>query len=641
MTTLSEALQLASQHHRANRLDQAEQVYRQILETQPERVEVLYGLGVLERQRGKESEAEKMFQAVLRIQPESFKTWFSLGNLRQAQEHWSEAVSAYQRALAIRPQEAAIYNNLGYALQQQGNLEKAIAYYQKALEINPNCTEAEINWNNALPSQGNINSFDIFDTLIARFCIDPDEIFLQVEKKTNFQNFASYRKKAEHYLLKNTENYNLEDIYQRLAQDLNLDRCDIEDLKEAEVETEIQNVIGIKENLDKVKDGDLLVSDMYLPESVLRQMLHQAGLKKQVDLIVSAKGKHSGRAWDKIINDTKIAQHLGDNRHSDVHMALRSGIRAELYQSAQPSSVEKALIKIGAKSLARVIRKTRLANHFENPGQQNFYNCFIQGNLVILVAFSAFLLQIAKQNNIRRYWFSSRDCYHLHKIFRQITRNCESPVDCEYFFTSRLARVKCSDDYLSYLLHLLNQEKNSAVVDLAGTGLSLSYLFKKIDQNFSLPIVFFHHTNLGRVKKIYQDNLLNDTIFSLIPQQSQNLNIDALEILNYIKQPMIQDVLKQDENEYSPVFYPSSTSVEILELIDGTEKIIDDFSAHLNSGIVEEIIHGVDLEDLTKLSVAIYQQLCQNKDFFSYFMTFHLKENKKVEHELATLLAST
>lgn len=581
-----------------------------------------------------------MFQAVLRIEPESFKTWFSLGNLRQAQGQWSEAVSAYQRALKIRPKEAAIYNNLGYALQQQGQLEEAIACYQKALEIQPNCTEAEVNLNNALPTQGNINSFDIFDTLIARFCIDPDEIFLQVEQTTGFENFASHRKKAEHYLLRNAENYNLEDIYQRLAQDLNLNRCDLEYLKDAEVEAEMQNVIGIKENLEKVKDGDLLVSDMYLSENVLRQMLHEAGLEKQVDLFVSAKGKQDGRAWGKIINDTKIAQHIGDNRHSDVHMAQRYGIRAKLYQLAQPSSVENALNNIGAKSLARVIRKIRLANHFENPLQQDFYNCFVQGNLVILVAFSAFLLRLAKQNNIRKYWFSSRDCFHLHQIFRQIARNCKSSVDCEYFFTSRLARVKCSEDYLSYLLHLVNKERNSAIVDLAGTGLSLSYLFKKIGQDFSLPIVFFHHTNLSRVKKIYQDNELNDAIFSLIPRQSPNLNIDALEILNYIKQPMIQDVLQQYENEYSPVFYPSSIPAEILELINCTEQIIDDFSAHLNPGIVEEIINGVDLGDLKKLSVVIYQQLCKNKKLFSYFMTFHLKENQKVEHELSALLAS-
>ena len=640
-TTLSEALQLASQHQRANRLAQAEQVYRQILETQPERPEVLYGLGVLERQRGKNSEAEKMFQAVLRIEPESFKTWFSLGNLRQAQGQWSEAVSAYQRALKIRPKEAAIYNNLGYALQQQGQLEQAIACYQKALEIQPNCTEAEVNLNNALPAQGNINSFDIFDTLIARFCIDPDQIFLQVEQKTGFKNFADYRKKAEHYLLRNADNYDLEDIYLRLAEQLNLNRCDVEYLKEAEIEAEIQNVIGIKENLQKVKDGDLLISDMYLPEYVLRKMLQKAALEKQVDLFVTSQGKHNGKTWREITERIHIIQHIGDNLHSDVQMAQKYGIRAQLYQSAQPSSVENALNEIGAKSLAKVIRKIRLVNHFEDPLKSYFYNCFIQGNLVILVIFSIFLWRIAQQNKIDQYLFSSRDCYYLHKIFGRMVRKCEFPIDCQYFFTSRLARVKGSQDYLCYLLDLANKEKNSAIVDLVGTGSSLSYLLKKINLDFSLPIVFFHQTNLSRVKNIYHlDNELNlnNTTYSLISPESRNVNVDVLEILNYINQPMIKDVLKQDDNEYVPSFCSNSMPDEILTLIDCSEQIIDDFCNHLNPEMIAEIIDIVDWEDLKSLSATIYHQLCQHHDLFSYFMTFHVEENRMVERQLSKLI---
>ena len=320
-------------------------------------------------------------------------------------------------------------------------------------------------------------------------------------------------------------------------------------------------------------------------------------------------------------------------------MAQRYGIRANLYDSAQPSSVENALNEIGAKSLARVIRKIRLVNHFQNPLKRHFYNCFVQGNLVILFVFSVFLLRKAEQNNIKQYLFSSRDCYHLHKIFDRMVRNCEFPVGCEYFFTSRLARIKCSEDYLSYLLHLVNKERNSAIVDLAGTGLSLSYLLQKIGQDFSLPIIFFHRSNISRVKRIYQDTELDNTIFSLIPGETQNFDIDALEILNYIKQPMVKDVLKQGENEYLPVFCSNPIPIEIFELIDRTEQIIDDFSDHLNPEIIEEIIHRVDWGNLIRLSVAIYHQLCQHKDLFSYFMTFHAEENRRVESELSAMLA--
>ncbi len=698
MTTLAEAFQVAVQHHRAHRLDQAEAVYREILTVQPDQVEVLYSLGVLARQKSNDTEAEKLFQAVLQVEPESFKAWFSLGNLYQGQGQWAAAVSAYQRAVEIRPQEAAIYNNLGYALQQQNKLDEAVACYQTALEIAPDCTEADVNWGNALHAQGKLSqnqqlhyaqlncqlgvaheqagdwqtaqvyyqqaialqpdlaiaherlenpltaqtsllSFDIFDTLITRFCVDPDEIFLQVECLTNFENFTHYRKQAEHYFLRNVENYDLDDIYLRLAQELNLNRQDIEYLKDAEIAAELQNVIGIKENLDKVRDGDLLVSDMYLPEDVLRKMLQKAGLEKPVNLYVTAKGKHNGTAWREITNGMRIAQHLGDNPHSDVQMAQRYGIRANLYQGSQLSPVESALHEIGAQNLARVIRKIRLGNHFKEPLKQDFYHCFVQGNLVILVIFSVFLLRMAERNQIEKYLFSSRDCYHLHKIFCQIAKNSEFAVDGEYFFTSRLARVKCSEDYVNYLLHLVKNKKNSAIVDLVGTGLSLSHMLKKIDQDLSLSIVFFHHTYLNRVKKIYLDNELHSAIFSLISPGRLNLNIDTLETLNYINQPMVRDVLKQGENEYVPVFYSHRIPSEISNIIDCAEQIIDDFSHHLNPEIVEEIIHCVDEEDFTRLSIAIYQQLSQHDQLLSYLMSFHAEENQGIEDELSARLA--
>ncbi|MEM8827917.1 MAG: tetratricopeptide repeat protein [Cyanobacteria bacterium P01_G01_bin.19] len=460
MTRNFHILQLAAKYHQANDFTQAKQFYSKILEVEPNQPDALYGLGVLERQRGKDSEAEKMFRALLDIQPKYFKAWFSLGNLYQAQGQWLKAEQAYQQALILRPNEAPIYNNLGYTQKLQGKLDEAICCYQQALSIQPNCKEAEVNLIEAL--------------------------------------------------------------------------------------------------------------------------------------------------------------------------------------NAQESSVENALNEIGAKSLARVIRKIRLVNHFEDPLKRHFYNCFIQGNLVILVIFSIFLWRIAQQNKIEQYLFSSRDCYYLHKIFERMVGKCELPIDCQYFFTSRLARVKGSQDYLSYLLDLANKEKNSAIVDLVGTGSSLSYLLNnKINLDFSLPIVFFHQTKLSRVKNIYHldDELnLNNTTHSLISPESRNVNLDVLEILNYINQPMIKDVLKQDDNEYVPSFCSNSMPDEILTLIDCSEQIIDDFSNHLNPEMIAEIIDIVDWEDLKSLSAAIYHQLYQHHDLFSYFMTFHVEENKMVERQLSILV---
>ncbi|MEH2357229.1 tetratricopeptide repeat protein [Nostoc sp.] len=158
MTTITESLQIASKHYRANDLTKAEQLYRQILEKEPNHPEALYGLGILAQQVGQFQNAEQLLNELLQIQPNSVKAWFSLGNLHQAQGQLPAAVEAYQQAIALMTDSAPLYNNLGYTLQLQSKWEEAVACYQKALELQPNCIEAEANLGNALHAQGKLSS---------------------------------------------------------------------------------------------------------------------------------------------------------------------------------------------------------------------------------------------------------------------------------------------------------------------------------------------------------------------------------------------------------------------------------------------------------------------------------------------------
>jgi tetratricopeptide (TPR) repeat protein len=154
----AEVLRLAMQHHRANRLAEAEQAYRQVLVQQSEHPEALYGLGMVAQQMGQPQEAEQLLSASVRVQPDSVKAWFSLGNLRQAQGQLAAAEAAYLQAITLRADAGTIYNNLGYTQQQQGKWEEAIISYQKALELQPNCVEAEVNLGNALYAQGQLST---------------------------------------------------------------------------------------------------------------------------------------------------------------------------------------------------------------------------------------------------------------------------------------------------------------------------------------------------------------------------------------------------------------------------------------------------------------------------------------------------
>jgi len=156
MATISEALKIAFQHHKANRFTQAEQIYHQVLKINPLQTDALHGLGSLAMQEGNFANAKKFLNAAVETQPNSFKHWFALGNCYQSQAELSQAVDAYQKALAIQPNLAAIHNNLGYTLQRLGKYSEAIKSYKKALELLPDCTEADVNLGNALHAQGQL-----------------------------------------------------------------------------------------------------------------------------------------------------------------------------------------------------------------------------------------------------------------------------------------------------------------------------------------------------------------------------------------------------------------------------------------------------------------------------------------------------
>jgi tetratricopeptide (TPR) repeat protein len=159
--TIPEAFQISAIYHRANRLTEAEQGYRQILAVQPQHPDALYGLGVIMQRQGDYPSAEKVFQRLLEMHPHHVKAWFSLATLHQIQDQLSEAEKAYQWALTLQPEPSAIalaiYHNLGYTLQQQGKWDAAIACYEKARELQPDSIEADVIWANALYAQGTLS----------------------------------------------------------------------------------------------------------------------------------------------------------------------------------------------------------------------------------------------------------------------------------------------------------------------------------------------------------------------------------------------------------------------------------------------------------------------------------------------------
>ncbi|NQU57367.1 MAG: tetratricopeptide repeat protein [Rhodospirillales bacterium] len=159
-------------HHTAGRLAQAEKIYQQILQADPDQPDALHLLGLVAHQMGKYDSAVELISKAITHRPDHAEAHNNLGNALQALGQLGEAESCYQKAIAIKPDYAQAHNNLGMALQKQGKPDQAVASYHKALAITPDYAEAHINLGNTLQDQGKFDeALTSYHTVLA---IKPD-----------------------------------------------------------------------------------------------------------------------------------------------------------------------------------------------------------------------------------------------------------------------------------------------------------------------------------------------------------------------------------------------------------------------------------------------------------------------------------
>jgi len=137
-------------HHSAGRLREAENIYRQVLQTKPNHPTALHNLGLIAHQVGENDSAVVLFRQFLAINPDSSEGYCNLGVALKKLNKLEEAIDSYNKAIAIDPDFALAHNNLGAALTILKKLEKAVESYNKAIAINPDYSEAHNNLGNTL-----------------------------------------------------------------------------------------------------------------------------------------------------------------------------------------------------------------------------------------------------------------------------------------------------------------------------------------------------------------------------------------------------------------------------------------------------------------------------------------------------------
>lgn len=338
-----------------------------------------------------------------------------------------------------------------------------------------------------------IVSFDVFDTLIMRKTLYPEDVFDIVQRKAerlgiSIQDFKNLRKRADDenpYILPT-----IFQIYDHLSQIGNIGQTDKETLLKLELAAEKEVLIlrrSMKEILDfAVKKGKRvhLISDMYLTREHFQEILEELGIKGYEDIWVSCEHKESKRGGlfktfkNEIAGETYL--HIGDNLISDGESARAAGIRTYEIKSALDILKESAYKEIldEAETLEdRMLIGLSISRIFNNPflelGEDG--RPAIEDGMTLIYGFAAPLISCfmtwfvnkIKQGEYNKILFAARDGWmvqQLYEIYKDISRK-DMPEGI-YFRTSRTLCAAAAMDSEWEICQLSRREFTGEMEDM-------------------------------------------------------------------------------------------------------------------------------------------------------------------------------
>ncbi len=196
-------------YHKHGQLNQAWQIYRQVLQLQPEHFDALYMLGLIAfnnqkfeltvdllgkviklngnhadalynhgvalQKLNRMEEAVISFDKVIELNPNDYEAFFSRGNVLLELKFFDKALDNYIQTLKIKPDYAKAYYACGLSYQKLMRLNEALTSYGCAIEIDSNYFNA---YNNRGGVLHELNRFDEalidFDKAIELNPFDPE-----------------------------------------------------------------------------------------------------------------------------------------------------------------------------------------------------------------------------------------------------------------------------------------------------------------------------------------------------------------------------------------------------------------------------------------------------------------------------------
>jgi FMN phosphatase YigB (HAD superfamily) len=336
-----------------------------------------------------------------------------------------------------------------------------------------------------------IISFDLFDTLLFRPTFFPQDIFYLLSKRVHelylindFYNIrcTAERRLRESFTISGKHEINIYDIYLYISSYHSIDYeiCNV--ICEEEIAIEKQ-LLQVRQDVKSIYDFAIesgkkiiIISDMYLPMNVIRDIINEKGLTKISNIYISSdfnKRKDTGDLYLEVVEQEHVKSHeiihFGDNAISDVEIPRKLGIEAIHVKSLFDKIFdEKNIFSKIWKDLALIDIPSRfmlglaMFSWFSEKELIEGGNLVFMNNLRFLGYFglAPILLDIAIkisinseiQSNYPIIYFASRDGYLPQKAYDIISRIFGGKPS-SYLYCSRRAYFtsKFNGDILSFL----------------------------------------------------------------------------------------------------------------------------------------------------------------------------------------------
>ncbi|MDO5293214.1 MAG: CDP-glycerol glycerophosphotransferase family protein [bacterium] len=317
-------------------------------------------------------------------------------------------------------------------------------------------------------------SFDIFDTVFARKVLEPQGIFYFVKEAAEksglgfssffLENFVSIRKDCEANVREfyqktltvrksDRREITFDEIYVNMMTLYKLTKEQVTFLKEKELQCELDNVIPMYERIaiieELIADGNtvVLVSDMYLPQEMIKKMLYKANpVLAQLPLFLSSEygvQKTTAKLYMEVYRSFKPYYnfkewiHYGDNNFADGKMARKLGITAKIHKTLKFSNYETAITnKIGTYNSFLLAAKMARFREAHYNKKDNFAYAYIS---LYFVPYVNWAIRDAMERGIDCLYFISRDGYQLKRIADTIIKEKKLDIKTKYIYGSRKA----------------------------------------------------------------------------------------------------------------------------------------------------------------------------------------------------------